>query len=508
MYQYRQIIVQMRQGETNRGICKAKLGGRKKLCEIRAIATAKGWLNPNNPLPDDAILMVEFTKSTNKIVHSSQVSQAAAFETEIKDWLHQGITSIVIYNTLVRKHGFRGSYYCVQRFAYKIKKQEKILNASCVLEFAPGEAAQLDFGKGLDLIDGVTGEIKSTWIFVMTLCFSRHQYAEIIYNQDVETWLGCHRRAFEFFGGVPGKMIIDNCKCAITKACYYDPEVQRAYAECAEAYGFIISPCPPREPKKKGRVEAGVKYVKMNFLPLKRFSSLSDGNSQLMCWILEVGNRIHGTTHQKPLTAFIGIEKHLLKPLPINPPDLAAWAKVKVHGDCHVQYKKSRYSVPYQFVHQILWLRISETTVRIYKDHEQITIHPRVKGLGMRSTKMEHMPPNAQAYLMGDPTWCREQAKGIGEHCARLIEALFADRVLDQLRAAQGVVGLSKKFGKERVNNACQRAMRFNSTKYKTVKKILDQGLDYELLQEDQAFDLLGQPYRQGKYCRVVDTIH
>ena len=155
----------------------------------------------------------------------------------------------------------------------KIKIREAYHNVSTILDFAPGESAQVDFGMGPMMTDVHTGEIFKTWIFVMVLSWSRHQYAEIITNQKVETWLGCHKCAFEFFGGVPKRIIIDNAKCAITKACYYDLNVQRSYAECAQSYGFIISACPPYDPKKKGRVEAGVKYVKKNFMPLRDFRS-------------------------------------------------------------------------------------------------------------------------------------------------------------------------------------------------------------------------------------------
>ena len=153
--------------------------------------------------------------------------------------------------------------------------------ASCVLHFEPSEAAQVDFGKGLDIRDAFTGVVLWTWIFVMTLCFSRHAYAEVVTDQSVSTWLACHRRAFEYFGGIPGKMIIDNLKSAITRACFHDPDVQRSYAELAEGYGFLISPCPPGDPKKKGRVESGVKYVKGSFVPLREFRSLADANGQL-----------------------------------------------------------------------------------------------------------------------------------------------------------------------------------------------------------------------------------
>ena len=113
-------------------------------------------------------------------------------------------------------------------------------------------------------------------------------YAELVTDQSIETWLGCHRRAFEHFNGVPAVCLIDNLKAAITKACYHDPQVQHAYADCAEGYGFMISPCPVADPKKKGRVESGVKYVKNNFVPLKTFRDLADANAQLMQWVMTV----------------------------------------------------------------------------------------------------------------------------------------------------------------------------------------------------------------------------
>jgi transposase len=144
-------------------------------------------------------------------------------------------------------------------------------DASSRLDFEPGEAAQVDFGRGPDFVDVLSGLVIKTWFFVMTLAFSRHQYAEFVLDQTVETWLSCHRRAFEWFGGVAARIIIDNPKCAITRCCSTDPTAQRAYAECAEAYGFKISPCPPRDPQKKGIVESGVKYIKRAFVPLREF---------------------------------------------------------------------------------------------------------------------------------------------------------------------------------------------------------------------------------------------
>jgi transposase len=119
------------------------------------------------------------------------------------------------------------------------------------LSFAPGEAARVDFGAG-PVLTHPDGKPRRTWAFVMTLAHSRHQYVEFVWDQSSATWLGCHRRAFEWFDGVPERVTIDNAKCAIVKARSRDPLVQRAYAECAEGYGFKIDACPPHDPQKKG----------------------------------------------------------------------------------------------------------------------------------------------------------------------------------------------------------------------------------------------------------------
>lgn len=153
-----------------------------------------------------------------------------------------------------------------------------------ILDFAVGECAQVDFGQG-PLIAEPGAEPVKTWIFVMTLAWSQHQYAEIVGDQKLETWLACHRHAFEWFNGVPAKLTIDNPKCAITRACYYEPQAQRSYGELALGYGFKISACAPRDPKKKGRVEVGVKYVEANFVPLR-----TKGPALAHCIVVSVAN--------------------------------------------------------------------------------------------------------------------------------------------------------------------------------------------------------------------------
>ncbi len=504
MYQYRQALVRMRQGDADRVIARSGLMGRKKLKAVRKQAALLGWLSPDIPLPDDGTLAGAFSPPGE--APASSVSSLAPFRERVTAWHAAGVQGTTIHSALTREHGFAGSYSSVRRFLQQLDAA-KPPEVSMRLTFQPGEAVQVDFGASPLLTDVHTGEIFKTWFFVMTLCWSRHQYVEMIPDQTVATWLSCHRRAFEWFGGVPGRVIIDNAKCAITKACIHDPEVQRSYAEFAEGYGFRIDPCPPRDPQKKGIVEAGVKYVKRSFLPLRIFRSLADANRQAQEWVMSVaGNRCHGTTREQPLTRFADVERALLGKLPGVPPRLSVWAKVKVHRDAHVQYLRCLYSVPFKLVGLSLWLKATESTLQLYREHELVATHVRQAKPGSRSTVADHMPPEAQTWQTQDTQWCLQEAERIGPSCHALIHALFSDKVLENLRAVQAVLRLAKKVGAARLNAACARAMAFDQPRLRTVKAILANGLDSQA--ELQTFDALAATYTQGgRFCRDTSSL-
>lgn len=501
MYEYLLIISQLRQGVSLRGLAREQVADRKKLRKIRDAALAHGWLEQGKPMPTEEELSLVFRKSC-----SAEVPNIEPYRAKIEEWMLQGVQASTIYAHLQREHGFKGSYSMVQRHIKLLKEKQRPVTT--ILDFNPGESAQVDFGQGPKLIDERTGEEQKTWIFVMVLCWSRHMYAEIVLHQDVMTWLACHRRAFEWFNGIPGKIIIDNAKCAITKACYHNPCVQRAYGECASGYGFIISPCPPYDPQKKGRVESGVKYVKNRFVPLRQFRNLTDGNQQLRHWLLEeAGHRIHGSTHEKPLVLF-EIEQSQLKKLPHHSPEFAVWEKVKIHGDCHIQYQKCRYSAPYRLARQELWLRATDTTIRLYFNHQLVALHPRLEIAGTKHTLAEHLPPNALAYSMHDAQWCLKQATEVGSQCLAAIQGLLNDSVVDYLRAAQSILGLRKKYGDERLEAACRRALAYQSVYYKTIKSMLDVGAEQQPLPQEKEIALT-EPYsRGGKFCRDVSLLH
>lgn len=501
MIEYRQVLVRMRMGASDRDVERAGMTNRKTAARWRAVFERHGWLDTREPMPEPVVLVAAFERPRSGAIAPSLCEP---YREQISRWAAQGVDASTIRATLVRLHGFEGSYSSVQRFVKALEL--KAPKATAPLSFAAGEAAQVDFGTGPDLLEFQTGELTRTWFFAMTMCWSRHMYLEFVLDQKVMTWLGCHRRAFEFFGGVPERLIIDNASCAITRACRRDPAVQRAYAEHAEGWGFKIDALPPAQPQMKGRVERTVGFVKSSFVPLREFRDLADLNAQAWAWTLEVGNRVHGTTHERPLTRFAEIERALLAPLPDRPPELCEWTSAKVHGDCHVQFEKRKYSAPHKLAHREVWIRATETCVHIFHAHELVATHPRVARPGERSTIDEHLPPNQVAWRMRSQQWCLQRAGEIGICTRAVIERMFDDRVVHNLRGAQGVIDLAR-YGDARLEAACERALEFDNTSYRTIKTILDNGLDQLPVDAPEQRELGGAYTGAGRFCRDMSRL-
>lgn len=475
MFQFRQALARLRAGDTVREIARSRLMGRDKLYAFKTLAEQRGWLDAGTDLPDDAAIAAALGPARRA---RSTVSTVEPLRQVVQHWFDAGVQGRAIHAALKREHGYRGSYSAVVRMLRQLRV-ERPPDVTVRLSFAPGEAAQIDFGAG-PVLTHPDGRPRRTWAFVMTLCHSRHQYVEFVWDQTVATWLGCHRRAFEWFAGIPERVIVDNAKCAIVKACSHDPLVQRAYAECAEGYSFRIEACPPHDPQKKGIVESGVKYLKGNFMPTRTFRDLADLNAQARAWVLsEAGVRDHGTTRQQPLKLF-ALERPLLKALPAVAPDLGTWHRVVLHRDCHVQFDRALYSAPFALVGKTLWLRATDSAVALYEDYRHLYTHGRARRPGERRTVTDHLPPEARAFFARDRHWCVQQAKRVGARCADLVEQLLSDRISERLRAAQGVIALGARYGAARLEAACNRALVHGSPHYRTVKTILATGADLQ----------------------------
>ena len=492
MHHYQVVLTQMRSGKSDRQIAKLGLMGRCKCGELRAIAVAQGWLR--GALPEAR----ELCELLSRSAPASVPSGVENYRDKVLAWAADGIAGTTIFGALKRE-GFIGSYSAVRRF---LRKLPRALNPTVPLDFGPGESAQVDFGAGPSLIEG--GRRIKTWVFVMVLSFSRLLYAELVRDQSVPTWLGCHRRAFEFFGGVTTQVRIDNAKCAVTKACATDPLVQRAYAEFALSCSFRIDPCIPRTPEHKGRVERGVGYVKKSFFPTRTIESIEAGNRELLRWCREeAGERIHGTTRERPNARFLR-ERALLIELPVRWPELCNYTQAKVHRDCHIQVASALYSVPWQHIGQVLTVKLGERIVEVYNSGHQVIAAHLKTARGTRRTDPLHLPESAQIFFSRDRQALAKAAQAIGANCDALMQQLLGDRVVDRLRAAQGVIRLGDRYGAKHLDAACARALAFGFCDYKTVKGILKNGT--EGVNEAFEFPVSGAVY-QGR-SRFSPTCH
>lgn len=378
----------------------------------------------------------------------------------------------------LKERGYTGSYGSVYRF---VKTLEPVVVDTCVrVETAPAEEAQVDFGEVGFLPDPETGVPRKVHAFVMTLSWSRHQYVEFVFDQKLETWLRLHVRAFAFFGGSVARIVCDNLKAAIVRAAWDDPIAHRSYAECAEHYGFRISPCRPRTPQHKGKVERGIAYVQGNFWAGREITSLEQANREARDWCrLEAGQRLHGTTKERPWERFEQTERARLRPLPSSPYDLAVFKKVRLHRDNYVVFDNAFYSAPFRLVGQTLWARGGLTQVRLYDtDHRCVATHERATEPGQRRTHPDHLPSNKRPGLEQTRESCREQARAVGPATTKIVEELLSDPVLERLPTAGRLVRLANRYSAPRLEAACARALRFGDPTYPTVKGILQQGME------------------------------
>jgi len=494
----REIIRCLRMKESAHKTARSLRMNRRTVAKYREWANRHGLLQ--GQLPDMETIEKLLADSGMIGTGDKQISKAAPYHDKIEQLLGLNCSAQVIFERLSDNYGFDGGYDSVKRYVRKLK--EKIPEAFIRVEVAPGKEAQVDFGSAGWMLDPIEKRLRRVWCFVMVLSHSRHMFVRFVFDQKIATWLKLHREAFEFFGGVPGKIVLDNLKTAIAKAVLYDTALQRTYSDFGQHYGFLISPCRVGTPHHKGKVESGgVKFVKRNFLPGRSFIDINEANEKALFWCMEKGLRIHGTTKWNPIEVFEKVEKNLLLPLPKESYKVCWWKECKLHPDCHIVLDGSYYSAPYTLIGRKLWVHIAEDTVRIFHDHQQVGMHLRSVRKGERRTIKEHMPPEKQAYFMCSPTWCREQARQIGESTYQLIDRLLTEKPLDKLRTAQGILRLEHKYGKQRLEAACKRALFYDEVKYGTVSNILKRQKDKEPLQPETGRD---RYFTNGKFARYT----
>jgi len=389
---------------------------------------------------------------------------------QIMEWLEENLSGVRIHEKM-QEEGVKVGYSTVKDYICKIKKRDNIFIRMHTL---PAEEAQVDFGYlGYTLYQG---KKRKTWVFNMRLSYSRLDYYEIVYDQGVETFIRCHINAFNYFGGIPQYVKIDNLKAAILKANFYEPIYQELYKNFASHYGFYPLPCRVRRPNDKGKVESGIKYIKNNFFSGRKFTDEQDLREKKTRWNTRANQRIHGTTRKVPQEVFEKEEKAKLIPLPQEEFKLAKVGTRKVYHDCHIYVDYNYYSVPFEYVGKEVEIELTKNLLKVYYQGKEIALHPRLTDRGNFSTKPGHYP----TYKRYSDTEYQEKYLAKMAHLGTYAEQLFflviKEHPRDWGRTVQGILSLGKTYPDEVIEAACKRALSFGVTRYSVIRNICHNG--------------------------------
>lgn len=374
--------------------------------------------------------------------------------------------------------------YQLTQFYGLYSQWKKRLNVVLRQTYKAGEKMFVDYaGHTVPVVDRHTGEIREAQVFVAVLGASNYSYAEATGDQTLHNWIDSHIRAFEYFGGVPEMVIPDNLLSGVSKACRYEPDINATYHEMSVHYNTVIIPARVRKPRDKAKVEAGVLVVERWILAALRnrtFFSLIELNEAVSELLKRLNSRPFKKLDGSRLSWFEGIEKNALKPLPQSRYAIAEWKRARVNIDYHVELDKHYYSVPYQLVDKEMELRYTTTTVEIFHNRKRIASHVRSYRQGQHTTVREHMPKSHQEYLEWTPSRIINWANKIGKSTARVVETIMNTRRHPEqgYRPCLGILRLGKKYTDARLEAASTRAIAIGGYSYRSIKSILEKGLD------------------------------
>ena len=398
-------------------------------------------------------------------------SACLALQQLIIQGLEQGLTAQRIWQDLRSEHGFTGSYQSVQRFVRRLKSSTPLPFRR--MECQPGEEAQVDFGKGAVIIDA-DGRRRRPHLFRIVLSCSRKAYSEVVPRQTTEAFLRCIENAFVHFGGVPRTLVIDNLKAAVTKADWYDPELNPKLQAFAQHYGTVVLPTRPYTPRHKGKIERGVGYAQSNALKGRTFASLAEQNRFLQEWESSIADtRIHGTTRKQVGKVFEQIEKPALLPLPPGRFPSFAEAQRIVNRDGHVEVNKSYYSAPPEFVGRTVWARWDGRVVRIFDQHlRQIAIHAQ-RQPGEFATDGRHIAPQKRGGIEKGAAWWLTKIESIGPHALLWARSILEERGIHGLRVLMGLCSLRQHHSISSIERACEVAHSHGAHRLRDVRNLL-----------------------------------
>ena len=409
----------------------------------------------------------------------------AKIHTELK---RKGVTLQLLWSEYVAEAGeraYRYSQFCEHYHQWRQRQKRSMRQVH-----RAGEKLFIDYcGPTVPIVDTTTGELRQAQVFVAVLGASSYTYAEATWTQELPQWIASHQRAFAFFGGVVELLVPDNLLSGVTKACRYDPQPNATYQELARHYGCAILPARPYKPKDKAKAEVGVQVVERWILARLRhhtFFLLSALNGAIRELLTELNERPFQKLPGSRKSAFESLDKPALRPLPVTPYEYAEWKQAKPGIDYHVEFEKRYYSVPHRFIGHVLDVRASASVMEVFYKGQRIACHPRSHSK-LFSTLPEHMPSSHRQHREWSPGRFLNWAKQIGPATLEVVKRQLQDLPHPEhgYRRCLGLLNHARRYGKTRLEAACERALAIHSPNYRSVSSILKQGLDRQALTEE-----------------------
>ena len=397
-----------------------------------------------------------------------------------KELRRKGVTKQLLWEEYREDHGERA--YSYSRFCELYAGWKGGIEPVMRLEHAAGEKCFVDYaGLTLDVVDPETGETRQAQVFVATLGASNYTFVDITWSQSSEDFLSSHQRAVEFFGGVPRIFVLDNLKSGVTTPNRYEPLLNRSYEDLMSHLGAVAIPARVRKPRDKAKAENGVLQVERRVLaPLRDqlLVGLEDARTQVLELVDKLNDRPFQKMEGSRSSVFSELDRPALQPLPTTRWVPTEWKRSKVHIDYHVEVNRQYFSVPYQYIGEVLDVKVTPNLVEIFRNGRPVASHRRSRA--RYTTKPGHMPSSHREHRRWSPPRMVSRAKRIGPNVSELVDRLLSSKIHPEqgYRPCLGIVRLADKYGDNRLDAACRRALAFSAVSYKSVKSILDKGLD------------------------------
>lgn len=435
-----------------------------------AIPPTGSEAKPLVDLPEGSQSSVESPPPKPAISPAGRRSLCLPFRDLIIAKLELGLTAQRIHQDLKGEEQFGGGYDSVKCFVAQLKEGTPLPFRR--MECLPGEEAQVDYGQGAWVIE--EGKRRRPHLLRVVLSFSRKGYTEAFWRQTTENFIRGLENSFLHFGGVPRKLVIDNLRAAVTRADWFDPDLNPKVVSFCEHYHCVILPTKPAMPRHKGKVEAGVKYAQSNALAGRKFASLAEQNHFLAQWERAIADtRIHGTTKEQVCQRFHSQEKAALLPLPPGLFPVFSEAPRKVHRDGHVEVARAYYSVPPEYVGHSVWARWDTALVRIFNQRrESIAVHCR-QHPGRFSTLDAHVHSHKRAIIEKGADYLLDRCRQLGSQVEGWSRAMLENRGVEGLRVLQGFLNLAETYSPKQLNDACKEALPLAAWRLREIKELL-----------------------------------